>query len=77
VHNCAPYHFPLVDNQIDTSLVVVFAKLHCMLCEQFIRATTMFVCDQCSRGWHMGCFTPPLGKILVNKWFYPHWTQVD
>jgi len=30
------------------------------MCGQFIRATTMLLCDQCSKGWHMGCRNPSL-----------------
>jgi hypothetical protein len=47
--------------------VVVLIGLWCMLCGQFLGTTTMFMCDQCSRGWHMGCLTPPLNEILVKS----------
>jgi len=49
--------------------VVVPIGLWCMLCGQFLGAITMLMCDQCSRGWHMGCLTPPLNEILVKNDF--------
>jgi hypothetical protein len=48
VHNCAQFHLPNVDGKINPSLVVVFIDLWCMLCKQFLGATTMLICDQCS-----------------------------
>jgi hypothetical protein len=39
--------------QIDPSLTMVLASLWCMLCGQSSRATTMLICDQCPRCWHM------------------------
>jgi hypothetical protein len=41
VHDCVPCHFLDVDGQIDSSLVVVPIKLHCMLCGQSTRIATM------------------------------------
>jgi hypothetical protein len=38
-------------------------------CGQFLRTTTMLMCDQCSRGWHMGCLTPTLNEILIKNGF--------
>jgi hypothetical protein len=65
----ALYHSRNVDCQIEPSLAIVhFANL-CMLCRQFLKATTMLIYDQCSNGWHMRCLTPPLKEILVRKWF--------
>jgi hypothetical protein len=68
---CAPCHFPNVDGQIDPSLVVVLVGLRCMLCEQVSRTTTILICDKCSRGWHIGCFMPPMIEMLIGKWFCP------
>ncbi len=28
----------------------------------------MLVCDYCSKGWHMGCLTPPLVEIPTSDW---------
>jgi len=67
VCNCAPYHLPNVNGQIDPSLAVILVGLWCMLCGQSIGATTMLVCDRCSKGWHMACLTLPLDQILVGK----------
>ncbi len=43
----------------------------CILCEQFTRVAIMLICNQCSRGWHMGCFTLPLEEVLMKKCFCP------
>ncbi len=62
MRNCLLSRLLHVDSHVDFYLVVVHAGLHCMLCGQVIRATTMLICDQCSRGWHMGCLTPPIAR---------------
>jgi len=48
--NCVPCHFHDVNGQIDSSLVVVPIKLHCMLCGQPTRIATMYICDWSSKG---------------------------
>jgi len=58
-----------VNGQNDPFLAMIFAGLQCMLCGQSSRATTMLIYDQCSQGWHMGCFMPPMEEVLVAKWF--------
>jgi hypothetical protein len=37
----------------------------------------MLTYDQCSRGWHMGCFTPPLGGSANQQNVLPPVQQVD
>ncbi len=69
MHNCAPSHLLNVDGQIDAFLGMVLVGLRCMLCGQSLRATTMLIYDQCSRGWHMGCFMALMKEMLVGKWF--------
>ncbi len=69
--NCAPNHFSNVDGQIDPFLDVVLIGLLCMLCGQSLRIATMLICNQCSRGWHMGCFMALMKEMLVGKWFCP------
>lgn len=71
VHNCVPCHFPHVNAQIDLFLTVVPTRLRSMLCGQVVGVATMLICKWCSKGWHMGCFMPPLHEILVDKWFFP------
>jgi hypothetical protein len=75
VHNCAPCHLPNVDDQMDPSLVMVLIGLQCMLCGQALGATTMLICDKCSRGWHMGCFMPLMEEVSLGKWFCLRCTQ--
>jgi hypothetical protein len=74
VRNCVPCHFLDVDGQIDSSLVVVPIKLHCMLCGQSTRIATMYICDWSSKGWHMRYLIPPLEEVLLGKWFCPQCT---
>jgi len=53
-----------------TYYVMVPTNLQCiMLCGQSLRATIMLICDQCCRGWHMGCLIPPLEEVPIDKWF--------
>ncbi len=76
VHNCAPCHLLHVDGHIDLSLVVIIVGLCYMLCRQATRATTMLICNKCSKGRHIGCLTPPLLEVLVDKWFCPRCTRL-
>ncbi len=69
VRDCVSCHFPDVNGQIDSSLVVVPIKFHCMLCGQSTRIATMQICDKSSKGWHMRCFIPPLEEVFLGKWF--------
>jgi hypothetical protein len=60
-------------NELHPHFVVVFVvvpitNLQCMLCGQASRATTMFMCDWCSRVWHMGWLTPHFNEVLMKKW---------
>jgi len=54
---------------MDPSLVMVLTGLQCMLCGQALGATTMLICDKCSRGWHMGCLMPLMEEVPLGKWF--------
>ncbi|CAM6090591.1 unnamed protein product [Calypogeia fissa] len=74
VRNFAPYHLPNVDGTIDPSLAVICVGLKCMLCGSASGATTMLICDSCSRWWHMSCLTPPVDRIPPEKWFCPKCT---
>lgn len=59
-------HFPSMNGQIDSSLVVVFVGLWCKLCGQSSKIVIMLICDQCSKKWHMGCLMPALEGLLVD-----------
>ena len=67
VRNCAPCHLPHIDGIVDPTLAIIPAGLRCMLCGHATGAATMLVCDKCSRGWHMGCLTPPLHAYLMEN----------
>ncbi len=66
VRNCALCHLPNVNGQIDPTLALVPTIFCFMLCGQFARTPTMMMCDQSSRGWHMGCFTLPFDKVPIK-----------
>jgi hypothetical protein len=67
--NRAPCHLPHAVGQVDPTLVVIPIGLQCMLCEESWGPTrSMLVCDYCSKGWHMGCLTPPLVEIPTSDW---------
>jgi hypothetical protein len=37
-----------------------------MLCEQSTNIASMtLICNQCSKGWHMGCLMPLRGGVLA------------
>jgi hypothetical protein len=40
-----------------------------MLCEQFTGVAIMLICNQCSRGWHMGCFMLSWEEMLIKNVF--------
>jgi ABC-type methionine transport system permease subunit len=69
VQNCTFCHLLNMDGQIDLFSTIVYASFWCMLFGQFLGLITMLVCDQCLRGWHMGCIIPSLNETLVKKWF--------
>jgi hypothetical protein len=71
VRNCVPYHFPNVNDQIDTCLGIIHVGLWCMLCGQATWVAIMLVCVWNSKGWHMACLTLPLDQVPVGKWFWP------
>ncbi len=68
VYNSILCHLCNVDGQIGQSLVVVFGGLWCILCKQYLGITTMLICDQCYKRWHMKWFTPSFEEVLVEKW---------
>jgi hypothetical protein len=70
VHNCAPCHLPNVNGIVDPSLAMVWASLKCMLCGSRGGAAHMFVCDKCSRDWHMACMTPHM-DVPTGRWVCP------
>jgi hypothetical protein len=65
-----PCLLPNVDGQIDLSLTMVHVSLWCVLYGPSLGVAIMLICDNCSWGWHMGCFMPPLEEMLIDKWFY-------
>jgi hypothetical protein len=66
--SCVQFNHPNANSQIDPSLAVVLIGLHYMLYGQSMGVfKSMLFCDQCFRGWHMGCFMPPLKEVIVGK----------
>ena len=68
--NYAPCHLP-IEGIILPELVVVPAGYKCVVCREKKDATTMLLCDQCQRGWHMACLTPPLSTLPRGEWICP------
>jgi hypothetical protein len=59
-----------VGGQINPSLAIVRTRLCCILYIWIIYgAAIILICDQCSKGWHMGCFMPPLEATLLENGF--------
>ncbi len=50
-------------------IIIILASLWCLLCMQFLEVVITLICDQCSKGWHMGCLPLLLEEVLVKKWF--------
>lgn len=48
-------------SRVDFSLELLFTYVQ----------SKMLFCDQCDRGWHFDCLTPPLGRIPRGKWSCP------
>ena len=60
--NCGPCHLP-IEGTIHLELAVVPEDLPYFVYGKKKRSATMFLCDQCQRGWHMACLTPPLTSL--------------
>ena len=41
----------------------------CMKCGRFDGATTMVLCSECDRGWHIRCMDPPRKTVPSGDWF--------
>jgi hypothetical protein len=46
-------------------------SLSCEQCGLEAGAHNMLVCDQCNRGFHMGCLTPRIWEVPEGTWFCP------
>ena len=68
--NCAPCHLP-IEGTICPKLAVVPTGYRCVVCGEKKGAATMLLCDQCQRGWHMACLTPPLSMLPEGEWICP------
>ena len=68
--NCAPCHLP-IEGTICPELAVVPAGYRYVVCGEKKGAATMLLCDQCQRGWHMACLTPPLSTLPEGEWICP------
>jgi hypothetical protein len=58
-----------MNGQNEPSLVIALIWFFCMLCEQFTGVAIMLICNQCSRGWHMGCFMLSWEEMLIKNVF--------
>jgi hypothetical protein len=67
MEHCAPCHIP---NLVTTDLGIA-ADLACQVCGSASMADPMLLCDQCDKGYHMHCLSPPLERIPAGEWFCP------
>lgn len=42
---------------------------NCEICHEPDREDVMLLCDECNRGYHMDCLSPPLSRIPVGVWY--------
>ena len=43
----------------------------CEFCKETDTSTPMLLCDKCDRGYHIGCFDPPIKQVPKGKWLCP------
>lgn len=43
----------------------------CEICHQSDREDRMLLCDNCDRGYHLECLTPPMTAVPIEEWFCP------
>ncbi|EFN60820.1 RING and PHD-finger domain-containing protein KIAA1542 [Camponotus floridanus] len=46
----------------------------CEICHQSDREDRMLLCDNCDRGYHLECLTPPMTAVPIEEWFCPDCT---
>ncbi len=46
-------------------------ELVCAICMSGDDGTSMLLCDECNRGYHMFCLTPPLATVPKSEWYCP------
>ena len=68
--NCAPCHLS-IKGTVYLELAVVPPGYKCVVCGEKKGVATMLLCDECQRGWHMACLTPPLSKLPEGRWTCP------
>lgn len=56
---------PRVENQIQDD------PTFCEVCHQSDREDRMLLCDNCDRGYHLECLTPPMTTVPIEEWFCP------
>lgn len=47
----------------------------CEVCHQSDREDRMLLCDNCDRGYHLECLTPPMTAVPIEEWFCPDCTN--
>ncbi|XP_071569924.1 PHD and ring finger domains 1 [Temnothorax nylanderi] len=60
---------PRIENQ------VLDDPTFCEICHQSDREDRMLLCDDCDRGYHMECLTPPMTTVPIEEWYCPGCTQ--
>jgi hypothetical protein len=69
--DCAPCHLAHIDPTIDPTLVPISDDLPCEVCGSPDDSESMLLCDNCNRGFHMQCCSPPMTVIPAGTWVCP------
>jgi len=57
------------DGESDDIEVEEMEEICCELCDDKLHDDRMLLCDECERGFHMDCLTPPLKEIPLGMWY--------
>jgi len=60
---------PRIENQVPDD------PTFCEICHQSDREDRMLLCDDCDRGYHMECLTPPITTVPIEEWYCSGCTQ--
>ena len=68
---CRRWGLVISSDKTELMLVGGAAALACEQCTRQQPEGDMLICDQCGRGWHMACMSPPLMEVPDGQWCCP------
>ena len=71
MEHCVPCLLPNIAGETHAGLTKPAADLPCQHCESPDHWADMLLCDNCDRGFHTFCLTPPLTDIPEGDWLCP------